>query len=118
MGGYHDFCDEYINASPFELLEYVKHADYIITDTFHGTIFSIINHKPFVSLIRESHNGVYGNKEKLTDLLSRLELTERGISNSADLFEIIDQPIDYNRVESIRQKEIKKTHDYLKRHLD
>ncbi|MFQ9979074.1 polysaccharide pyruvyl transferase family protein [Clostridium cadaveris] len=117
LGGYHEFCDEYIDASPFELLAYVKSADYVITDTFHGTIFSIINHKQFVSFIRKSENEVYGNQEKMTDLLQRLGLADREISESWKLEQVIEKSIDYDSVEKIRNYEIEKTRNYLKNNL-
>jgi len=117
LGGYQEFCDEYIDASPFELLSYVKNADYVITDTFHGTIFSIINHKQFISFIRKSTNGAYGNQEKMTDLLQRLGLSNRGISKPLELEKIIEHPINYNEVEKIRRREIEKTLNYLKNNL-
>ena len=118
LGGYQEFCDEYIDASPFELLAYVKNADYVVTDTFHGTIFSIINHKQFVSFIRHSSNESYGNQEKMTDLLQRLELSNRQISEPCELECVIEEAIDYNAVEKIRNNEIKKAVNYLKSNLN
>lgn len=117
LGGYQKFCDEYIDASPFELLSYVKGADYVITDTFHGTIFSIINNKKFVSFIRRSFNGTYGNEEKMSDLLGRLGLSQRGISDASMLEDVIDKEIDYVNVGKIRSQEIEKTISYLKNNL-
>lgn len=117
LGGYQDFCDEYIDASPFELLSYVKNADYVITDTFHGTIYSIINHKPFVSFIRKTVNGSYGNQEKMTDLLQRLGLLNRGIFEPYDLERVLEESIDYNEVEKLRKREIENTINYLKSNL-
>lgn len=117
LGGYQDFCDEYIDATPFELLAYVKNADYVITDTFHGTIYSIINNKQFVSFIRKSTNGSYGNQEKMTDLLQRLGLLKRGIFESKELETVIEQSIDYNEVEKLRKIEIENAINYLKKNL-
>jgi len=117
FGGYQDFCDEYIDLSPFELLSYIKNADCVVTDTFHGTIFSIINHKPFVSVIRKSLYGTYGNQEKMTDLLQRLGLINKGIYGTNELVRALEEPINYNEVEKIRKKEIEKTINYLKNNL-
>lgn len=117
LGGYQDFVDEYINASPFELLDYVKNADYIITDTFHGTIFSIIFQKKFVSFIRESKNGKYGNQEKMSDLLGRLGLSNRGIYNASEIEEQIEKDINYTEVNKIRKQYISSAIDYLKANL-
>ena len=70
-GVFQSWCDRHISCTPFELLSYFKNADYIITDTFHGTVFSVKYNKQFVTLVRES------NKQKVTDLLEKFELTDR-----------------------------------------
>ncbi len=44
----YDWCDEaVIPSTPFDVLAWFRYADYIVTDTFHGTIFSIITHSRF-----------------------------------------------------------------------
>lgn len=118
LGGYQDFVDEYINANPFELLSYVRNADYVITDTFHGAIFSIISHRKFVSFVRKSKDGSYGNQEKMEDLLKRLNLTSRAIYNPNEIEEKIEKEIDYEEVEKIRNEYINRTKEYLKKHLN
>lgn len=113
----HKFCDEYVSGTPFEILAYFKNADYIITDTFHGSIFSIINNKPFVTLVRKTEGDSYGNEEKLQDLLIRLGLEERIIKNMDQLEVLLKKPIDYNRVNHLRMQERERTLEYLRRQL-
>lgn len=115
ISGEMSWCDEHFKGSPFEVLDLFRHADYAITDTFHGTIFSIINRIKFVSLIRSSKGGVYGNQEKLQDLLDRLGLQDRSYScELGDLDECLKASIDYDSVFSIIESERKRTFDYLK----
>lgn len=48
---YIPWCDVNIsNVTPFEFLSYIKKATYVITDSFHGTVFSIIYKKAFISI--------------------------------------------------------------------
>ena len=54
IGGPQKCADKFIDCSPFEVLAYFENAEMIITDTFHGSIFSIINQKPFVTIVRKS----------------------------------------------------------------
>ena len=118
VSGQLDFCDEHIAANPFGCLNLYRHADYIISDTFHGTIFSIINRKKFVTLIRKSMGGTYGNQEKLQDLLDRLGLQNRSYSNGTDdLSTRLLADIDYDRVFSIIEVERKHTMEYLMNQL-
>ena len=40
-----------LDVGPKEFLSLIKHAEYVVTNSFHGTVFSTIYHKPFVSAI-------------------------------------------------------------------
>lgn len=109
IGTVQPFCDIYIpDASPFELLEYVKKADYIVTDTFHGTIYSIKYNKKFATIIRNM------NSNKLNDLLQRCYMEERKVVNIKELENILLKPIDYIKTNEMIQKEKQKTIQYLK----
>ena len=118
VSGQMDWCDEHFEGNPFEVLDLFRHADYAITDTFHGTIFSIINRLKFVTIIRDSIGGVYGNQEKLQDLLNRLGLHDRSYSNDRDeLDSRIQAEIQYDDVFTIINKERQHTNMYLKEQL-
>lgn len=117
IGGYQDFCDRNIQGTPFEVLGYIRSAEYVITDTFHGTIFSIINNRNFITFIRKGHGLTYGNYEKLMDLLERLKLTERILYKPNNLEEKLMMPIDYTDTKQIIQEERKKTMAYLAANL-
>ena len=83
LGFYQPFCDEYIQASPLEVLAYVKYADFVVTDTFHGTVFSIKYQKQFATIIRQS------NRQKLSDLLCRFGLEYRSVSQLDQLEQVL-----------------------------
>lgn len=83
LGFYQPFCDEYVLASPLEVLAYIKYADYVITDTFHGTVFSIKYQKKFGTIIRDS------NRQKLGDLMERFDVKNRQICNLEQISNII-----------------------------
>lgn len=114
IGGYHSFADKYVQTSPFHILDYFENADYVITDTFHGTIFSVINHTKFGVLVRNGHGKVYGNSEKLTDLLSRLDCESRIIPSLDKLSETVKSELDFNHIDKIIKQERLKTMEYLR----
>ena len=107
IGNFQKWTDLKIEASPFELLGYIKNADYVVTDTFHGTIFSIILRKQFATIIRES------NKQKLSALLKRFSLDNRQLRELSELEGILVDPIDFSRADFVRRFEKRKTVDYL-----
>lgn len=114
IGGIQHYCDYFINCKPFEVLKYFGNAEYVVTDTFHGTIMSIINHKKFVTIVR---NQGYGNSEKVTDLLNRLYLNGQKLNNIDNLGNILNRSIDYLKVDKIISNERYKTLNYLKKQL-
>lgn len=97
IGAYHVWCDENIVAAPLELLSLFANAECIITDTFHGTIFSIKNRRPFVSLIR-GENRWGSNSNKLTYLLQQLGLEHRINRELEAIGRQLDEPIHYDCV--------------------
>lgn len=108
---YQPWCDIKITASPFALLQYVKDAECVVTDTFHGTVFSIRNNARFATIIRE------GNKNKLRSLLKQFSLSDREVCSIDDLSKILDAKIDYAPVNEILEKERKASDEYIKKHI-
>lgn len=51
VGYYHRWC-KCIDASPFELLGWIKNATLVVTDTFHGSVVSIICNTTMVVKLR------------------------------------------------------------------
>lgn len=94
--GHQDFCDENVDCGPDEILNYFKGADFVVTDTFHGTIFSAITHVPFAVIKRGQ------NANKLVDLLDRLSLKERLATTPKDLSFILDKPLEFEVADAVR----------------
>lgn len=90
VGGMLTWCDEYPAWSPFEVLVGFKHAAYIVTDTFHGTVISSKFNKPFAVLVRES------NANKLNDILNRFGLMQHRVDEIVNLDKILTMALDYN----------------------
>lgn len=101
------WCAHNISANAFELLAYVKNSVCVVTDTFHGTVFSIKYNKKFVSLIRQS------NKNKLGGLLGQFGLLSRSVDDLDRLEEILDTPIDYTVTNEMIKGEQQRSHGYL-----
>ncbi|MFA5702705.1 MAG: polysaccharide pyruvyl transferase family protein [Advenella sp.] len=67
-------------------------ADFVITDSFHGTVFSIIFNKPFISLINPSRGAA-----RFYSLTDELGLSNRllGDYDQGIVEELLNTPIDY-----------------------
>lgn len=75
-------------------------ADFIITDSFHGTVFSIIFNKPFIAVGNETRG-----KARFTSLLRMFNLEHRLISDVDDIdIELIEEVINFDDVNSTLQE--------------
>ena len=101
------WCKNNISASAFELLGYVKNAACVVTDTFHGTVFSIKFNKKFGVLIRES------NRNKLGGLLNHFNLMDRSISTPEMLEDVMEKPVAFDVVNAKIENERQRSYSYL-----
>lgn len=85
------------NPTVNEFLSLIRNADYIVTDSFHGTAFSINFNKNFSVIYPESYSTRMDSLLKLTGLQSRHVSAERCEENG----------IDYENVNSILEKKRK-----------
>ena len=118
IGGIQKCADRFVDCSPFEVLGYFRNSEEVITDTFHGSIFSVITHRPFTTLIRKSVGNSYGNEEKLSDLLNRLGLTERMTTKIEDTENINEKAIDYAKVDEQLKAHREVAKEYLRKNLE
>lgn len=111
IGFYLPWCDETVVPDPFEVLGYIKGADYIITDTFHGSVMSLKFNRKFAALVRSS------NRQKMSYLLSQFHLEDRIVSEVSALENVLLSTSDYGFVNDLIQAERERSLDYLKRNL-
>lgn len=91
-GFYHSWVDKNINVDPINLLAYFKFADEIITDTFHGSVMSIITEGKFIVRTRDS------NHFKLNSLLEEYGLSKRIFKEWNDIERTMKPDIEYSEV--------------------
>lgn len=98
---------KYLVLEPFEMLKVFQNAEFVITDTFHGTIFASKYSKRFSTIIRES------NKNKLSDLLIRLNKSQHKVEKISDIYKIYNIQNDIAETNNIEKKEFLRTKQYL-----
>jgi len=101
------------DAGPIEFLSLISGASIIFTDSFHGTVFSILFRKPFYSFV-DTDVSRRAMNSRIHSLTKMLGLDHR-IYEAGKICN--DMAIDYKAVDSIVQIERKKSIDFLKRSL-
>ena len=87
-----------------------RDAQFVVTDSFHGTVFSIIFNKPFVAILNSKRGS-----SRFISLLSVLGLENRLISTTNDLLEEHLKPIDYTEVNKILNDWKLKSINYIRK---
>ena len=88
-------------------------AKFVVTDSFHACVFSILFHKPFIIVGNESRGNA-----RFVSLLSLLHLSEHLVHSLQDVNNIdIKKQIDFTIIDSILEKEREKAFKYLKTNL-
>lgn len=83
-------------------------ADFVVTDSFHGTVFSIIFEKPFLTIINENRGAC-----RFTSLLRLFHLESRIVNNVDEALRVINEPIDFANVKNIIDKKREESITFL-----
>lgn len=94
------FCKQVSDAGPEEYLSLMKHAKAIVTNSFHGTIFSIIFEKEFYTITRLNRNS------RMENILDIIGMRDRLLEEVEDLDNVKQQNYDeaYERLEKEKEK--------------
>lgn len=90
--------------APGDYLSLIRHAAYVVTDSFHGTAFSIIFEKKFVSINDGSPERGYKNDVRISGILDKLGLGGRFVTCEQLEQLDLDEPIDYRAVTRTRKQ--------------
>lgn len=96
-----------------EWLRRIQDASFVLTNSFHGTVFSILMHKPFATILIKGEMS--GLNERAISLLKLLGLESRMMYNDEPdrLRTAVAEKIDWASVDSCLNKERNRVAEYL-----
>ena len=116
-----DMAKPYIkkyDASPEEFVGLFQHASFVYTNSFHGTAFSTIFRKPFITVIAPDQvNAANNNDSRKIDYLTKIGLESRLVQNDLpgkDELMKVDYEAANKKMEEFREF----SYQYLKRALE
>lgn len=104
-----DINSKYYVCGPSEFVWLIKNASLMITDSFHGCVFSILYHTPFISFNRKDKLQM---NCRINTLLKKFNFEERMFNDNFDIDKIIYQ--DFSKVEEILDVERNKFLNFIK----
>ena len=113
-------CDEYVkyaesyadvtpyDVGPGEFINYIRNAEYVCTDSFHGTVFSLINNVNFFTFERFQKESKMSTNSRVYSLLEIVNQKDRLVTSNSNIDKLIEEKIDFNlvnkKIEEFRDK--------------
>jgi preprotein translocase subunit YajC len=106
------------NVGPGEFVNLIRNAEYVCTDSFHGSVFSTLYNKRFFTFMRFKSNSTMSTNSRITSLLKILGLEDRLVTGDENVEEYINKNIDYSQVNERLVHFRKDSLDFLKNALN
>lgn len=105
------------DVGPAEFLNYVRHASYICTDSYHCSIFASLYHKEFFTFRRYIRDTKQSTNNRVEYLLGELGVTERLLIGNEDVRTCMTIMSDYQAVDSNIERIRSNSYEYLRKAL-
>lgn len=97
---------------PREFVNLFMNASFILTNTYHGLMFSLLSENPFVLVHRKNNNKWKSNEGRMSYILNLIECENRYIAQGQNISDSAFE-IDYDAINKIIGKERTKSIKYL-----
>ena len=93
------------DVAPDRFLNLLRGAEYVCTDSFHGTCFSIINEKKFMIFNRYANTSATSKNSRIDSLCQNLGVSDRRfLGDISTIQKIIDYEEVYCKLAKLKQK--------------
>ena len=97
------------NVDPYTFLSLIDNAEYVITNSFHGTSFSIILEKQFWTCVAE------GSNQRIMSLLGAADIEDRLLTGQNE--PIINSVVDLKLAKLKLSRYIENSKEFLKSYI-
>lgn len=107
---------EVIHPGPVEFVDYIANAKFVITDSFHGMLFSTNFNRPYIALQRFSEKSADSENGRLKSFMNAAKLEKRYYTFIDDINKECFEPLceeQINYLECLR----KESTDFLSRYI-
>ncbi len=98
--------------SPYDFVKLFDNAEFVVTNSFHGTAFSVNFNKPFITCPSSENNP------RFMSILRMLNLTNRVYNPKKPICEYINDKIDFGAVNEILEQRRKTSVQFLFKTID
>lgn len=108
IDNYHSIDDELgdinlYDVDPFDFIHLVRDATYVVTDSFHGSVFSILFHKKFLTFYRQDPKAKGSTHSRIDSLFEIFKIKDR-IFCGGEILSHMQKDINYNYIDQTLKK--------------
>ena len=103
---------KYLLADPLDFVNLIKNAKYVLTDSFHGSVFSVLYDRQFV-VTKRTHVRRVAQTSRIISLLSKFGLEKQYCQHTEEMIDALKTTIDYSSKSQILQDEQKISRDFI-----
>lgn len=107
------FADEAPYVGPREFLNYIRNAEYVFTDSFHCSVFSILYKKNFFTFSRFAEGAKQSTNTRIDNLLHITGLEERRMTSDKTVDNVLNFKGSFNGVDEKLNALRKSSMEYL-----
>ena len=108
VGYFHKWCNRNIQVNPLDIFSWFAGAEVVFTDTFHGSVLSLVTNTDFFA-------HVSGNANKLDFLLNEYGVSDRKVNSFREVNERSFTNINYGPINQIIVRKRREAIDFLRR---
>lgn len=101
------------DIGPAEFLNLIRNAEFVCTDSFHCSVFSILYKRQFFTFRRYTRNTKQSTNSRLDTLFNSLGISGRIMKGNEDVAEFLEKEIEYDFVFEKIEIERRKSYKYL-----
>lgn len=98
------------DAGPKEFVRMIANCEAVVSNSFHGTAFAIMYHKPFYVFGRHRHRV----NSRMESLLALFEATDCLVDGGSEKEQVMNRVFDWDRIDDIRASMLQISIAYLK----
>lgn len=87
------------DIDPAAFVNLIRGAEYVLTDSFHGTVFSTIHHKRYATFYRFANTDRQSRNSRIDSLFSHLELQDRLVTEPDAAMRVLSARVDFDAVD-------------------
>lgn len=102
------------DIGPAEFLNLVRHAEIICTDSFHGTIFSLLYQKDFLTFNRFPNKNRLSTNSRIASILNKMGVEDRLFTGKEDVVDVEKIAINYDSIKDRMEEFRSESWQFLK----